>query len=54
MNAGSSCRRLLALPRAIRKLCVLAEVPPVTPYELRHTAITHQADEGWSSFDIAD
>lgn len=24
------------------------------PYELRHTAITHQADAGWSSFEIAD
>ena len=24
------------------------------PYELRHTAITHEADAGWSSFEIAD
>lgn len=30
--------------RAVRKLCSVAEVPLVTPYELRHTAITHQAD----------
>ena len=40
--------------RATRKLRDLAEVPAVTPYELRHTAITHQADAGWSSFEIAD
>ena len=49
---GSPDRHMTA--RAIRRLCVLAEVPPVTPNELRHTAITHQADEGWSSFEIAD
>lgn len=40
--------------RAVRKLCIDAAVPLVTPYELRHTAITHQADAGWSSFEIAD
>lgn len=40
--------------RAVVKLCGLAEVPRITPYELRHTAITHQADAGWSSFEIAD
>jgi integrase/recombinase XerC len=40
--------------RSLRKLCIAAGVPLVTPYELRHTAITHQADAGWSSFEIAD
>jgi integrase len=40
--------------RAVRKLCAVAEVPLVTPYELRHTAITHEADARWSSFEIAD
>lgn len=32
----------------------MAEVPLVTPYELRHTASTHEADAGWSRFEIAD
>ena len=40
--------------RAVVRLCAAAEVPRITPYELRHTAITHQADAGWSSFEIAD
>lgn len=42
------------LARSVGKLCAKADVPRITPYELRHTAITHQADAGWSSFEIAD
>lgn len=35
-------------------LCVDSADSMITPYELRHTAITHQADPGWTSFEIAD
>ena len=52
-RVGSSPDRHMTA-RAMKKLCTLAQVPAVTPYELRHTAITHQADAGWSSFEIAD
>lgn len=41
--------------RSLRELCLKAEIlPPITPYELRHTAISHQADQGHSSWQIAD
>ena len=40
---------------AMRSLCEAAEIAPhVTPYELRHTAISHQADAGRTSWEIAD
>lgn len=40
---------------AMRGLCEAAEVAPhVTPYELRHTAISQQADAGRTSWEIAD
>lgn len=35
------------LNRSVRRLCAEVEIdPPVTPYELRHTAITHQCEAG--------
>ncbi len=41
--------------RQMKKLCEAAGVePPVTPYELRHSAISHQADVGHTSWEIAD
>lgn len=40
---------------AMRGLCEDAGiVPHVTPYELRHSAISHQADAGRTSWEIAD
>lgn len=40
---------------AMRSLCQAAEIDPhVTPYELRHTAISHHADSGRTSWEIAD
>jgi integrase len=44
-----------AFARSLRTLCASCEIdPPINPYELRHTAITMQADAGHSSWDIAD
>ncbi len=44
-----------SLARSIRSLCKKTKVdPPITPYELRHTAISHQADAGRSAWEIAD
>lgn len=44
-----------SLARSMRLLCQKAEIdPPVTPYELRHTAISRQADAGRSAWEIAD
>jgi len=41
--------------RSLRGLCDRCEIdPPISPYELRHTAITMQADAGHSSWEIAD
>ncbi len=41
--------------RSIRQLCMRLEIEPaVTPYELRHTAISIQAEAGHSAFQIAD
>ncbi|MGB5760870.1 MAG: tyrosine-type recombinase/integrase [Acidimicrobiales bacterium] len=40
--------------RSLTKLCRQAGIEPITPYELRHTAISHQADRGRSSWQIAD
>lgn len=43
------------LARSLRSLCTRAGIePPIVPYELRHTAISHQADLGRSSWQIAD
>ena len=40
---------------AMRRLCADVEIEPhVTPYELRHTAISLQADAGRTSWEIAD
>jgi len=40
---------------SLRALCLEVPItPPVTPYELRHTAISHQADAGHTSWEIAD
>lgn len=40
---------------ALRGLCEPAEIAPhITPYELRHSAISHQADAGRTSWEIAD
>ncbi len=44
-----------SLARSLRSLCARCEIdPPISPYELRHTAITMQADAGHSSWEIAD
>lgn len=44
-----------AFARSLRGLCERCQIePPITPYELRHTAITMQADAGHSSWEIAD
>ncbi len=41
--------------RSVRRLCEAAEiVPSIVTYELRHTAISFQADAGKSSWEIAD
>lgn len=43
------------LARSLRGLCKRVGIdPPIVPYELRHTAISHQADLGRSSWQIAD
>ena len=43
------------LRRSIRKLCSLVDIdPPINPYELRHTAISIQAEAGNPAFQIAD
>ena len=44
-----------SLARSMRLLCKRAEVDPaVTAYELRHSAISMQADAGRSSWELAD
>lgn len=41
--------------RSLRQVCELAGVSPsVTPYELRHTAITHQCERGFHAWQVAD
>ncbi len=41
--------------RSIEAACRRGGIdPPITPYELRHTAITHQSEQGWSSWELAD
>ena len=41
--------------RSLRLLCAKLDIKPaITPYELRHTAISLQADAGRSSWEIAD
>lgn len=52
-RTGSSPDRHNAA-RDLARACRRAGIPTVTPYELRHSAITHQADAGWSAFEIAD
>jgi len=44
-----------AFARSLRGLCDRCQIdPPIAPYELRHTAISMQADAGHSSWEIAD
>lgn len=44
-----------SLARSLRLLCRQVGIdPPVTPYELRHTAISMQADAGRSSWELSD
>lgn len=44
-----------AWARSVRSICIKAGIdPPIDPYELRHTAVSLQADAGRSSFEIAD
>lgn len=44
-----------SLARSLRLLCNRTDIiPAITPYELRHTAISLQADSGVSSWEIAD
>ena len=44
-----------SLARSIRLLCKKVGIePPIAPYELRHTAISRQADAGHSAWEIAD
>lgn len=40
--------------RSIQRLCRSARIPTITPYELRHTAITHQVDAVGSAAPVAD
>ncbi len=40
--------------RSLRMLCEWLNIPPITPYELRHTAITHQVDAIGSAGRVAD
>ena len=41
--------------KSLKRLCAEVDIdPPISPYELRHTAITMQADAGHSSWEIAD
>ncbi len=43
------------LARSVKSLCRRAGLEdPITPYELRHTAISHQADQGRDAWEIAD
>ena len=43
------------VPQALQALCERVGIsPPVSPYELRHTAISFQADAGHSAWAIAD
>ncbi len=43
------------LRRSIRALCARLDIdPPITSYELRHTAISIQAEAGYAAFQIAD
>lgn len=43
-----------AFARSLRGLCTKIGIEPISPYELRHTAITMQADAGHTSWEIAD
>ena len=41
--------------RSLRRYSAAAEIhPAVTPYELRHTAITHQCGRGYHAWQVAD
>jgi pimeloyl-ACP methyl ester carboxylesterase len=38
----------------MREACARAGIDAITPYELRHTAITHQIESGRSATQVAD
>lgn len=41
--------------RSLRQLCERVDIrPAVSPYELRHTAITHQCEAGYPAWQVAD
>jgi integrase len=40
--------------RDLKTTCRRADLPEITPYELRHTAITHQIEAGKDIVDVAD
>ncbi len=40
--------------RSLRKLCAAVGLEAVKPYELRHTAITHQCQRGYRAWQVAD
>lgn len=42
------------LERSVRTLCRQIDIPAITPYELRHTAITHQIEAGWTANQVAE
>lgn len=52
-SAGTAIRAE-NLRRSLHGLCDRAGLDRVTPYELRHTAITFQAERGYSAWEIAD
>ncbi len=42
------------LRRDLKAICYQSDVPEIIPYELRHTAITHQIDAGFTASQVAD
>ncbi len=38
----------------MRTLCRQVDIPAITPYELRHTAITYQIKAGWTANQVAE
>lgn len=51
---GGTPVRAENLRRSVHGLCDRIAIERVTPYELRHTAITFQAEHGYSAWEIAD
>ncbi len=42
------------MKRALRSRTFKAEVPPLRPYDLRHTTITNLANDGYTNWQLAD